>query len=334
MISVVITSINSPTKAVRKFSSLVDVKTIVVGDRKSPASYTLNEVDFLGIDDERNSQFLCSRSLPENHYCRKMLGYLVAVQNGSDVIIDTDDDNVPKSDFAIERFDGDYEVTKRDAGFINVYEHFTDSPIWPRGLPLDQILSSRGDKSFVTSKRRNIQVGVFQGLADGEPDVDAIYRLTDNRQVNFEDKQPIVLDGGTWSPFNSQNTAFRKELFQLLYLPTSVTFRFTDILRSFVAQPIMWNNGFHLGFSKASVVQERNPHNYFEDFLSEVPMYESTIKVAELVQSVVKPGQTIRESLELSYQALQNIGVVRREELNTLSNWLDDFEIASSQNRK
>ena len=59
----------------------------------------------------------------------------------------------------------------------------------------------------------------------------------------------MVLGTGTMSPFNTQNTLIRKELFALLYLPTYVTFRFTDILRGLVAQPIMWAAGYALGFT-------------------------------------------------------------------------------------
>ena len=69
-------------------------------------------------------------------------------------------------------------------------------------------------------------------------------------------------------PYNTQNTATRKELFPLLYLPAYVTFRFTDILRGLIAQPIMWLYDYHLGYSGATVTQKRNAHDYFEDFQS------------------------------------------------------------------
>ena len=72
---------------------------------------------------------------------------------------------------------------------------------------------------------------------------------------------------------------FRKEFFPLLYLPSFVTFRFTDILRGFVAQPILWKAGFNLGFTEATVFQERNAHNYVRDFESEIPMYLHTEKI-------------------------------------------------------
>lgn len=74
-----------------------------------------------------------------------------------------------------------------------------------------------------------------QGLADENPDVDAIYRLTNDTPCYFDERAPVVLEAGTLCPFNSQNTATRRELFPLLYMPVFITFRFTDILRGLAA---------------------------------------------------------------------------------------------------
>ena len=70
--------------------------------------------------------------------------------------------------------------------------------------------------------------------------------------------------------------------FALLYLPAHVTFRFTDILRGLVAQPILWAAGYQLGFTRATVVQERNPHELLEDFESESPGYLRVEKIVDI----------------------------------------------------
>jgi len=126
---------------------------------------------------------------------------------------------------------------------------------------------------FNAMTTRNLEVGIWQSLVDGDPDVDAIYRLVSNEACIFKENEPVVLGEGSLCPFNSQNTFFSKETFPLLYIPSSVTFRFCDILHGLIAQPILWTLGLHLGFTKATVFQERNAHNYFHDFKSEVPMY-------------------------------------------------------------
>jgi len=181
----------------------------------------------------------------------------------------------------------------------------------------------RDDRNLPLGKT-NVQVGIWQGLADGDPDVDAIYRLTINEPCKFDSRDPIALAKGTWSPFNSQNTFFRRELFPLLYLPVSVSFRFTDILRSFVAQPIMWEMGYVLGVSNASVFQDRNFHDYLADFSSEVPMYELSDKLTGALTESQKTEGSILDRLWRGYDCLAGQKVVTADEMRAVDAWIKD----------
>jgi hypothetical protein len=169
------------------------------------------------------------------------------------------------------------------------------------------------------------KIGIWQGLADEDPDVDAIYRLTGNQPCYFNKHVPVVLGKGSISPFNTQNTIIRKELFALLYLPTYVTFRFTDILRGLVAQPIMWLYKYQLGFTDATVVQKRNPHDYMKDFISEIPMYQHGEIITELVASSISITESIEANLYNAYKSLHNKKIVTDDELITLEAWLNDI---------
>ena len=263
------------------------------------------------------------KTLPFNHYSRKMLGYLYAMRAGADIIIDTDDDNIPYDNFGFPEFDDNFNLIKTDDGFINIYQFFTKHKIWPRGLPLNYI----NKKTSYEIKNQNLHVGVWQGLADGDPDVDAIYRLTDNTPCYFDqDKEPLVLQSGCVCPFNTQNTAYRRELFELLYLPTTVSFRFTDILKGLIAQPLMWNENFLLGFTNATVLQERNVHDYMKDFESEIPCYLYSEQVVDIAKSVVKPGIALKHNLYNVYNALCDAGITQSTEMDTLDAWLTDCE--------
>jgi hypothetical protein len=208
-------------------------------------------------------------------------------------------------------------------GFINIYQLYTKLKIWPRGLPLNLISTDFNLKKLIQKKQ--CKVGIWQGLADGDPDVDAVYRLTNNKTCFFKNRKPIVLGFGTISPFNSQNTIIRKELFPLLYLPAYVTFRFTDILRSLIAQPIMWLNDYHLGFTNATVVQKRNPHDYMKDFIAEMPMYEHSETVIELISKTISKSKDISCNLYDAYKALLQKDIVCKNELITLEAWLTDI---------
>lgn len=319
---IVITSIFSPTEAIEKFSKLSEYNLIVVGDKKSPIDWGCTNSTFLSVEDQAKMDLKLATLLPYNHYCRKMMGYLYAIKNGATTIIDTDDDNIPKENWVFPAFEETFEVTPNNLGFINIYNHFTDQKIWPRGLPLRLINQPREDTS---TRFKKVKVGVWQGLADEDPDVDALYRLTSDKTCCFSNREPIVLGKGTISPFNTQNTAIVKELFALMYLPCHVTFRFTDILRGLVAQPIMWAADYNLGFINATVVQKRNPHDYFKDFVSEIPMYLNIDKVIELGEKVVKSKNSVEDNLYNSYIELEKNSIVNSDEIKIIEAWLQDL---------
>jgi len=320
---IIITSIFKPTEAIEKFSVLKDYHLVVVGDKKTPADWHYDNCTYLNTDAQIALSSSLANAIPYNHYGRKMIGYVYAMQQGADIIIDTDDDNIPYAGWEFPSFEGGFLTSKNDLGWVNIYHHFSEQPIWPRGLPLRNINDSR-DKLQWQKEKTNQRIGIWQGLADEDPDVDAIYRLTSNTPCVFQKKEPVVLEKGTVCPFNSQNTAIQKELFPLLFLPSFVTFRFTDILRGIIAQPILWQHGYRLGFTEATVVQKRNEHDYFKDFESEVPMYLHTEKSLEAVRKATS-NVSVNDNLYNAYEALLKINVVEEREMNVLKEWLKLF---------
>jgi hypothetical protein len=318
---IVITSIFEPTEAVHRYAELPGYQLIVVGDRKTPPGWSCANTVFLPADEDGGAGSL-RKVLPFNHYCRKMLGYLHAMADGALRIVDTDDDNIPKDNFGFPALDGSFALVPADRGSINIYAYFTQQKIWPRGLPLRQISA---EPTFLADIGAGpAKIGIWQGLADEDPDVDAIYRLTSDVPCRFDAKEPVVLERGTIAPLNSQNTLFRQELFPLLYLPSHVTFRFTDILRGLVAQPIAWLYGYRVGFTQATVVQKRNPHDYFKDFISEIPMYQHCEAVPEIVGAAIGASRSIADNLHDAYRALHRHQIVSDAELDVLDAWLKD----------
>jgi hypothetical protein len=322
---IIITTIYPPTKSVKAFAHKKDYHLIVVGDKKTPSAWSNPNTEFISAREQERLHSEWVRFLPWNHYSRKMVGYLSAIEQGADIIIDTDDDNIPCAQWGFPDFEGTFSTIPEKGGFFNVY-YFTEQKIWPRGFPLQRINNKNSVFGDCFSKTM-VSIGVWQALANGDPDVDAIYRLTDNTPCLFEDKNPIVLGCETVCPFNSQNTACRKELFPLLYLPAYVTFRFTDILRGLVAQPIMWAAGYHLGFTSPTVFQERNFHDYLKDFESEIPCYLYAERVVELCCEATKTNVSVADNLYNSYEMLLKHGVVVEHEINLLEVWLKRLQL-------
>ncbi|MDD4438653.1 MAG: DUF288 domain-containing protein, partial [Tissierellia bacterium] len=117
---IVITSIFNPTEAVFSFSKMEDYQLIVVGDKKTPKDWSCNNVDYISLKQQETSDFKLAQILPYNHYCRKMLGYLKAIKNDADYIVDTDDDNIPKDKWCFPEFEQRYDCISENKGFVNI----------------------------------------------------------------------------------------------------------------------------------------------------------------------------------------------------------------------
>ena len=324
-IIVAVTTIASPNKVINMIATMSDRHLVVSGDKKTPDPWVCENVDYISFAEQNKNWRRLAKEVPINSYPRKMFAYLKAIQQGAEIIIDTDDDNIPTSNWLFPDFFGDYEVMDREPGFINIYQLFTDKKIWPRGLPL-QLINTDFELREKVFPKKSIKIGVWQALADGDPDVDAFYRLTDGSMCTFDKREPIVLNKKVISPFNSQNTATSKELFSLLYLPISVTFRFTDILRGLVAQPIMWLYDLHLGFQEATVLQERNAHNLYDDLADEVFMYRHASRIVEWVTPHITADNSVEDNLYQAYRALHRKKVVESEELQAVEAWLTEIQ--------
>ena len=87
----------------------------------------------------------------------------------------------------------------------------------------------------------------------------------------------------------------------------------------------MWLYGYELGFTNATVIQKRNPHDYYKDFISEIPMYQTTEDVIEIVASSVCKENSIECNLYNSYSALYTEGIVKSNEMVVLEGWLNDL---------
>lgn len=169
-------------------------------------------------------------------------------------------------------------------------------------------------------------VGVIQSMVDGDPDVDAIYRLTNQFSVDFRFScgpgadHLFLLNKGVLCPFNSQNTYWiNQQHFDLMYLPCTATFRACDIIRGYFAQIILWKRNSSLAFCGPTTVQKRNIHNLLHDFESELPIYLELDKILSCADS---GGKT--NDITTSYQELSKTNIINQNELKILTLWLQE----------
>lgn len=333
---IVVTSISSPNdvlKSIAAGASESSFRFVVIGDSKSPPEFALKDCWYLSLQDQQKLNFRYASVCPERSYTRKNIGYILAISAKAPYIVETDDDNFPLKVFWCERHShllGDETVAK---GWVNAYSFFTDLFIYPRGFPL------REARNVGPNTRRRLPVAtaeycpIQQGLADENPDVDAIYRLLYPLPFTFQEKPRLILSQGQWCPFNSQNTTFFPEAYPLMYLPAYCSFRMTDIWRSFVAQRIAWEYGWKIAFHSATVYQKRNEHDLMRDFEDEVSGYLHNERIAKKLDATKLSSlpSNIFENLRKCYETLIGMGLVSDKELVLLEAWSDDLQSISAE---
>ena len=326
----IITSIYQPNSimhALAQGATSNGWKLIVIGDASSPKDFQLKGAQFISVEDQKLTGLRFAEACPLRHYARKNIGYLLAAREGAPVIIETDDDNMPTPAFFDDRVRHQSVAETHGAGWTNVYRYFFDGTLWPRGFPLDEIKNAPPE--YDTLKNISVDCPIQQGLADSNPDVDAIYRLVMPLPIQFRGNRRVALGSGSWCTFNSQNTTWWPDAYPLLYLPAYCSFRMTDIWRSLLAQRIAWENGWHILFHPATVTQDRNDHDLMKDFLDEIPGYLNNRRIAEMLMALpIKPAlEAIPDNLRLCYEGLTRMGLVGAGELVLLEAWLEDLRV-------
>ena len=81
---VIITTISMPNETEKKFSKFTNWNLIVVGDKKTPINWILDEAIFLSISKQEKLKFHILSKLPFNDYSRKIIRiYLLCDESGS-----------------------------------------------------------------------------------------------------------------------------------------------------------------------------------------------------------------------------------------------------------
>ena len=328
----VITTIQPPTPAVAALADRLrplQARLIIIGDKKGPASFDLPGAQFFSLARQLESPFELARRLPVGHYTRKNVGYLEAIGQGAECIYETDDDNAP----LVQWRPRDEQVVVQEVaatGWVNVYRCFSDERIWPRGLPLDALAESFSKNIAVGLTEKTVRAPIQQGLANGSPDVDAIWRLVLDRPFDFNNSPSVLLGPGAWCPFNSQSTWWWPDAYPLLYLPSHCSFRMTDIWRSFIAQRCLWELGLGVVFHAPEVFQDRNDHDLMRDFNDEVPGYQRNRELARVLADtpLVAGTGAVAANLRRCYEALVARQFFAPAELDLVAAWCDGLEQA------
>lgn len=151
-----------------------------------------------------------------------------------------------------------------------IYMGASHSFSWPRGFPIDKLQNNFAEWSKANSIVEKLggdmpfsNIGVIQSLCNGDPDNDAVFRMTRHHSTKFSfDKSksalPLLIPLNMYSPYNAQATTHLYSVFWGLYLPITVSGRVTDIWRSYVTQRLMKELNLYVVYTPPIVTHERS----------------------------------------------------------------------------
>ena len=330
------TTIFKPSNAIRHIASLPEWCLLIVADVKTPSEkdflsmigQTANiHTKYFSVKEQLYLYPLLAKSIPFSSFSRKNFGYMYAIHNNAELIWDFDDDNVGMITKQGLRNTNEYLSTcdqNSENLLINPYPYFRSTKFrtWPRGFPLDYLKNGNILPS-ICNKTSDWNLAVIQSLANGEADVDAIYRLTFDNKFNFSARPDIdklfVLPQYTYTPFNAQATLWVSTAFKYMALPISVNGRVSDIWRSFIAEYFFSKINLKVAFSPPYVCRNRTKHNIMGDFHAETPLYEQSGKLVELLSS--NYYQDIVSLYDDLYQRL----FLEEDDLQFIRGWIKTF---------
>jgi len=296
---IVTTSIYKPSKALIKFSNIKNWKLIVVGDKKTPHNLysKLKNIIYLHPKDQIKIDKKLSNLIGWNCIQRRNFGYILAYKLGAKLIATVDDDNIPLSNWGkkiyLEKkfFIDSFNTNLVSFDPLSIFKN--KKKIWHRGFPLQLIQ----EKVFLKRKKVEIIPDIQANLWNGNPDIDAINRMSIVKE-NFTFKLKRPYTSNKIMPFNSQNTILKRNIMKNYFLFPYIG-RMDDIWAAFYIQSI----GKKVVFSEATVKQERNPHNLFNDFKNELIGYNNNFN---LIKSLYKSSSYIKKFLpKKSYEAFK-----------------------------
>lgn len=297
-IACVTTTINVPRVLSLYTKQALGVQFFIIGDRKTPDVEVVNFLTehvpnhaYYGIDDQYKLGYKCARLIPENCIQRRNIGFLEALKWGADVIVSIDDDNIP---YAINYFDH-FSYWQFDGMSAS-----SESAWFDVGTLLQPQAEHRG---FPHTRRSppifesvvDARIGVAAGVCLGDPDISAVTRIANAPIVHNVSE---ILQAGvvtdpkrTWTVFNSQNTAFVRDLAPAMFMFPGVG-RYDDIYASLVCQRLMRYLGLFVHFGRPFVWQQRNKHDLIKDLKAEIEGMEHVLDLAARLDHMqLSPGE-------------------------------------------
>jgi hypothetical protein len=281
---IVTTTISEPTKALQKFLtvSYPEWDVIVVGDKRTPSAMYLDMIgdrfNYITPNEQEDIDQELSNLIGWNSIQRRNFGFILALQQGYDLIASVDDDNIPHDDWGkVLLADSNQKIpVHRMSNFedeivvdpLSAYISYGAAYVWHRGYPL-QMVRERG---FILGQAEFMLADVQANMWDGDLDVDAICKFSGGEINGKLERLDYALTPELFAPFNSQNTIFTRSALKRYCVIPHIG-RLDDIWAAYYLEAL---GVFNVVFYNATVTQERHPHDLIDDMKKEMIGYEHT----------------------------------------------------------
>ena len=309
-----------------------DAHFIVIGDLKSPDDeamafledvhdcryYTYAQQEALGYE--------CSPLIGSGSIQRRNVGFLEALKSKAEFILSVDDDNIPLQ----ASYGTDIE---KAFAFTSGIEIIGKNRWHDHGQHLRPQAKHRGFPYGIKPDVKyngvaNPKIGVAAGTCILDPDVDAITRLAyapDVQDVSILAEAGYVVNPYTWTVFNSQATAVRREFVPAWFLWNHAG-RLDDIFASLIVQRVMRDRGYYVHFGKPFAAQDRNEHSLIGDLKAELVGYENTQQLANVLDKIQLPNKSVIDDCRRIWETLDHIDFVDPRTVETANAFLNDVE--------
>ena len=280
---IVTTTINSPTIATKKFCKIAEEKNwmfIIVGDTKTPHDEYFelqdnhNNFKYVHPQEQMDLYPVLSDAIGWKSIQRRNIGLILAYDLGAKIIATIDDDNIPYDNWGDEVLVGEWhEVDIYDHKIYNVFDPISTTnhkDLWHRGYPIECV----PNKNEIEYKGKGDRKVLIQAdFWDGDPDIDALCRLSKMPVCKFDNFKPF--SSNQIAPFNSQNTFLHRDVIPY-YAVLPHAGRMDDIWGAYIVQKFFpWS----VVYNKATVYQDRNVQDLVTNLENEVIGYRNTLNL-------------------------------------------------------
>jgi hypothetical protein len=303
---IITTTINSPTIATLKFIEIAKRDNwhfVVVGDTKTPhAEY--ERLDCIYLDPNKQAEMYpeLSEIIGWKTIQRRNIGFVYAYNHGAEIVATVDDDNIPYDNWGTDLYvDKEVEVdyyTNKELLVFDPLSVTNQSNLWHRGFPIDLLPY----KNLIEYKgKKKITPLIQADLWDGDPDIDAMCRLSFKPIVKFDTTAPFA--AAEISPFNSQNTFIHRDALKH-YAVWPYVGRMDDIWGGYYTQKMIGDD--KLIYNRASVYQDRNVQDLITNLEKEIIGYRHTLDFTKFPNTTSNyiPAKT-KEFLDIYFNSFK-----------------------------